>query len=87
MWVLQAVSDVTLYSKKTMSAHLAQQLLAAHDMGYVGTLFSDFHHMTFEITAGITVRATQTQQNFDTSLFVKNNSDARALEQIFFFFN
>lgn len=68
-----------------MSAHLAQQLLAAHDMGYTGTLFSDFHHMTFEIAAGITVRATQTQQDFDTSLFVKNKSDA--IDFFFFFFN
>lgn len=36
--------------------------------------------MTFEIEAGITVRATQAQQDFDTSLFVKNITGAR--EQI-----
>lgn len=32
--------------------------------------------MTFEIEAGITVIATQAQQDFDTSLFVKNLTDA-----------
>lgn len=34
------------------------------------------NHETFEIEAGLSVRATQTQQDFDTSLFVKNGSDA-----------
>lgn len=40
------------------------------------------NHMTFEIEAGITVIATQAQQDFDTSLFVKNLTDA--IEYIFF---
>lgn len=40
------------------------------------------NHVTFEIEVGLSVRATQTQQDFDTSLFDKNGTDATV--QIFF---
>lgn len=77
LWPLQAVSDVILYVKKTMSAHLAWQLLGPHDNGFIRTLFSDSKsHVICEIEARISARATQTHQDFDTSLFVKNITDA-----------
>lgn len=40
------------------------------------------NHMTFEIQTEITARAMQTQQDFDTSLFVRDLTDAT--EQIAF---
>lgn len=34
------------------------------------------NHVTFEIEAGISVSPMQTQQDFDTSLYVRNITDA-----------